>query len=125
MCCNDNNLSLNVIKTKEMIVDYRKRRTEHAPILIDRAVMEQVESFKFLGIHITNKLTLSKHTKTVMKRTQQNLFPFRRLKVFGMGPQILKRFYSCTIESILTGCITALYGNCSASVWQAVPERQV
>ncbi|KAM9420539.1 meiosis-specific protein MEI4-like isoform 2-T2 [Salvelinus alpinus] len=29
--------------------------------------------------------------------------------------QILKRFYSCTIESILTGCITAWYGNCSAS----------
>ena len=33
--CQDNNLSLNVIKTKEMIVDYRKKRTEHAPILID------------------------------------------------------------------------------------------
>jgi hypothetical protein len=32
-----------------------------------------------------------------------------------MGPQILKRFYSCTIESILTGCIAAWYGNCSAS----------
>ena len=29
--CQDNNLSLNVIKTKERIVDYRKRRTEHAP----------------------------------------------------------------------------------------------
>jgi hypothetical protein len=36
------NLFLNVIKTKEMIVDYRKRRTEHAPILIDGAVGEQV-----------------------------------------------------------------------------------
>ena len=33
--CKDN-LSLNVIKTKEMIVNYRKRRTEHVPILIDR-----------------------------------------------------------------------------------------
>ena len=32
-----------------------------------------------------------------------------------MGPQILKKFYSCTTESILTGCITAWYGNCSAS----------
>jgi hypothetical protein len=32
---------------------------------------------------------------------------FRRLIRFGMGPQILKRFYSCTI--------TAWYGNCSAS----------
>ena len=40
MWCQDNNLSLNVIKTKEMIVDYRKRRTEHAPILIDEAVVE-------------------------------------------------------------------------------------
>ena len=68
MCCKDNNLSLNVVKTTEMTVNYRKRRTEHAPILIDRAVVEQVESFKFLGIHINKKLTWSKHTKTVMKR---------------------------------------------------------
>ena len=50
-----------------MIVDYRKRRTEHALILIDGAVVEQVESFTFLGVHI-NKLEWSKHTKTVMKR---------------------------------------------------------
>ena len=63
--CKDNSLSLSVIKTKEMIVDCRKRRTEHAPILVDGAVMEQVESFKFLGVHITNKLTRS---KTVVKR---------------------------------------------------------
>ena len=50
-----------------------------------------------------------------MKRARQNLFPLRRLKRFCMGPQILKRFYSCTIESILTGCITTWYVNCSAS----------
>ena len=49
-----------------------------------------------------------------------NLFPLRRLKRFGMGPQILNRFYSCTIESILTGCITAWYGNCSASDHKAL-----
>ena len=57
MWCQDNNLSLNVIKTKKMIVDYRKRRTEHALIFIDGAVVEQVESFKFLGVYITNKLS--------------------------------------------------------------------
>jgi hypothetical protein len=45
------------VKTKERIVDSRKRRTEHAPILIYVAVKEQVESFKFLGVHITNNLT--------------------------------------------------------------------
>jgi hypothetical protein len=74
--CQDNNLSLNVIKTKGMIVDYRKKRTEHAAVLIDGAAVEQVESLKFLGVHITNKLTLSKHTKTIMKRVRQNLFSY-------------------------------------------------
>ena len=98
-----------------MIVDYRKRRAEHTPILIDGAVVEQVESFKFIGVHITNKLEWSKNTKTVVKRARQRLFPLGKLKRFGMGPQILKRHYSCNIESILTGCITVWYGNCSAS----------
>ena len=41
------------------------------------------------------------------------------LKV-SLGPEILKRFYSCNIESILTGCITAWYGNCSASERKAL-----
>ena len=41
--CQENNLSLNVIKTKGMIVDYRKKRTEHAPILINGAAVEQVQ----------------------------------------------------------------------------------
>ena len=84
-----------------MIVDYRKRSTEHVPILIDGAVVEQVDSFKFLGVHI-NKLEWPKHTKTVMKRTRLSLFPNRHLKRFCMGPQILKRFYSCNTENILT-----------------------
>ena len=81
--CQYNNLSLNMIMTKEMIVDYRKKSTEHPAVLIDRAVGEQVESFKFLGVHINAKLTWSKHTKTVVKRAQQNLFRLRRLKRFG------------------------------------------
>ena len=41
--------------------------------------------------------------------------PLRKLKRFGMGPEILKRFYICNIESLLTGYITAWYDNCSAS----------
>jgi hypothetical protein len=84
--CQDNNLSLNVIKTKEIIVDNKKCRTEQAPILIDGAAVEQVENFKFLGVHITNKLSWSKHPKTVVERARQSLFPLRRLKRFGRGP---------------------------------------
>jgi hypothetical protein len=44
---------------------------------------------------------------------QQRLFNLRRLKKFGLSPKALTNFYRCTIESILLGCITAWYGNCS------------
>ena len=64
------------------------------------SLVEQVESFKVLGVHINNKLEWSKHTKKVVKRARQSLFPLRKLKRFGMGPEILKRFYSCNIESV-------------------------
>ena len=54
--CQEKNLTLNVNKTKEMIVDFRKQQREHSPIHIDGIVVEKVESFKFLGVHITDKL---------------------------------------------------------------------
>ncbi|KAM9572505.1 uncharacterized protein ACWYII_005213 [Salvelinus alpinus] len=47
-------------------------------------------------------------------KAQQRLFNLRRLKKFGLSPKALTNFYRCTIESILSGCITAWYGNCSA-----------
>jgi hypothetical protein len=33
--CQANNLSLDVSKTKELVMDYRKLRAEHAPIHIE------------------------------------------------------------------------------------------
>ena len=40
--------------------------------------------------------------------------PHRRLKKFGLSSKTLTNFYKCTIESILSGCITAWNGNCTA-----------
>ena len=47
----ENNLSPNVNKTKELIVDFRKQQREHPPIHIDGTAVEKVESFKFLCIY--------------------------------------------------------------------------
>ena len=59
--CQDNNLSLNVSKTKELIMHYRKWRTEHTAIDIGTTLVE----WKFLGGHITKDLSWSTHTNTV------------------------------------------------------------
>uniref|UniRef100_A0AAZ3NMA7 Alkylated DNA repair protein AlkB homologue 8 N-terminal domain-containing protein n=1 Tax=Oncorhynchus tshawytscha TaxID=74940 RepID=A0AAZ3NMA7_ONCTS len=92
----------------------RKQQREHPPIHIDGTVVERVASFKFLGIHITDKLNWSTHTDSIVRKAQQRLFNLRRLKKFGLSPKALTNFYRCTIESILAGCITAWYGNCTA-----------
>jgi hypothetical protein len=62
--CQDNNFSLNFIKTKEQIMDCRRERGEHAPI--NKAVVEWFESFRFLGVHITKDLTWSTHICTIL-----------------------------------------------------------
>ena len=60
-----------------------KWRAEHAPIHIDRAVVEKVESFKFLGVHITNKQTWSKHTKTDEEGMTKPIPPYETEKIWN------------------------------------------
>ncbi len=112
--CQENHLSLNIDKTKELVVDFRRQSREHTHITIDKTPVERENSFKFLGVHITEDLTWSAHTDAVLKKSHQCLFFLRRLRKFGMSPSILRSFYTCTVESILTGCITAWFGNSTA-----------
>ncbi|KAI4890846.1 hypothetical protein NFI96_032433 [Prochilodus magdalenae] len=113
--CYHNNLSLNISRTKEMIVDYRKlQRGGHSPLYINGAEMEWVSSVRFLRVHLTDDLTLSLHTNKVVRSACHRLFFLRRLRKFRLLPDILTNFYRCTIESILTACITVWYGSCTA-----------
>ena len=110
--CQVNNLLLNVSKTKELIVDFGKKQgRNYAPLNINGSSVERVDSFKYLGVHITEGLTWGLHTDSVVRKARQRLFHLRRLRKFRVSSQILRNFYSCTIESVLTGNITAWYGS--------------
>jgi uncharacterized alpha/beta hydrolase family protein len=67
--CQKNNLSLNVNKTKEVIVDFKKEQRVHPSIHIDGTVVK-VASFKFLCLQITDKLKWSTHTDSVVKKAE-------------------------------------------------------
>ncbi|KAI4896082.1 hypothetical protein NFI96_027212 [Prochilodus magdalenae] len=113
--CRTNNLSLNVDKTKEMVVDFRRTRRDHSPLHIDGSTVEIVKSTKFLGVHLAEDLTWSLNTSTITKKAQQRLYFLRRLRKAHLPPPILTTFYRGTIESILSSWITAWFGNCTAS----------
>ena len=56
-CCNDKNLELNVNKTKEMIVDFRRKKSfSPSSLVIDGKTVEIVQRFKFLGSTISSNV---------------------------------------------------------------------
>ncbi|XP_065813064.1 uncharacterized protein [Labrus bergylta] len=112
----DNNLLLNTSKTKEIIVDFRRERgSTHNPIHINGMAVERVSSFKFLGTHITEDLSWSTNTSSLVKKAHQRLFFLRTLKRHHLSSAVLMNFYRCVIESILTSSVSVWYGNCSVA----------
>ncbi len=102
--CQDNRLSLNVSKTKALIVDFRKRPQRLYTLMISGTPVERVSSFKYLGVNISEDLTWTAHIQTQVKKARQRLYHMRQLRKCRVLPAILKTFYSGAIESVLTQC---------------------
>ena len=55
--CDNNHIQLNISKTKELMVDFRRsRKRPLTHITIRGEDVEVVDSYKFLGMHLNNKL---------------------------------------------------------------------
>jgi len=119
----DNSLMLNVSKTKELIVDFRRtlqHRRTYTPLGINGTAVGRVSIFRYLGVHTTEDLTWTTHIDTLVRKAKQRLYHLRQLRKFHVSQRILQTFYAGTVESILTGSITAWFGNSSAQVRRAL-----
>ncbi|KAK3545178.1 hypothetical protein QTP70_001768 [Hemibagrus guttatus] len=72
--CKDNNLSLNMEKMKEMVVDFRRAQSDHSPLNINGSNVKLVKSTKFLGVHLAEDLTWSLNTSSITRKAQQRLY---------------------------------------------------
>ena len=63
--CRENNLVLNAVKTKEMIIDFLRSQPEHAPLSISGHTVERVENIEFFGVQISQDLTWNKNTSGI------------------------------------------------------------
>ncbi|KAI3361976.1 hypothetical protein L3Q82_012327 [Scortum barcoo] len=97
--CRQNNLCINVKKTKEMIVDFRRGRHLPSPLYIGGTAVEVVSSFR---------------------KAHQRLYFLRRLRRAGLGSSVLTSFYRCVVESVLSSCIIVWHGSCSAAEKKAL-----
>ncbi|KAI3366309.1 hypothetical protein L3Q82_000426 [Scortum barcoo] len=82
--CRQNNLCINVKKTKEMIVDFRRGRHLPSPL--------------YIGGNCGG---------SGLQLQEAEARP-------GLGSSVLTSFYRCVVESVLSSCIIVWHGSCSA-----------
>ena len=97
----DNDMCLNRTKTKEMIICFKKDYVPPPNIIIDDEVIEQVNTFKLLGVIITSDLKWSSHVDYITKKVSQRIYNLIVLRRAGLSKRDLFIIYCCMIRSVL------------------------
>ena len=109
----ENMLFLNTDKTKVMLVGTNARisnaNVDDFRVTINDNVLENVESFKCLGVIVDNELKWHDQVNDVMRKIFGKLALLRRLKVF-LDPNTLNTIYKALVQPHFDYCNIAWYG---------------
>ena len=83
--------------------------------MINSEPVEIVESIKYLGLTLDNKLNFDKHTTDIHKRCQQRLSAIRKLKALSVAPQLLLLLYKSIVQPVILYCSTCFYNMLTTS----------
>eukprot|EP00061_Rhincodon_typus_P012627 g38483.t1 len=110
--CKDNNLSLNVSKMKELVIDFRTQGGGYTPIYINGAEVEMVGSVKFLGMTIANNLSWSIVIDAIVKK-RNNACTSSGEEATSGAMDTIDEVGGCTGESVpdMKGLLWALNGD--------------
>ena len=118
--CEDHNLLLNISKTKELIFDFRTKKEPLMPLEIKGQTVDQVDSYKYLGVTIDNKLSWDEHASLTYKKVNKRMFFLRKLKNFSIDKVLISLFYKAAIQSIITFSIIGWGGNTNGKQKQKI-----
>ncbi|KAI4887377.1 hypothetical protein NFI96_006708 [Prochilodus magdalenae] len=79
--CRKNNLCISIKKAKQMIVDFRRGIHAHLPLHVGGSAVEVVSSYRYLGVHLSNNLTWSNNTSSLVRKAHQRLYFLRWLSI--------------------------------------------
>jgi hypothetical protein len=113
--CSSNFLNLNVQKTKEMIVDFRRGANIHECLVINNEEVERVSNYKYLGTVIDNRLVFTENVNLIYKKANSRLYHLRKLHSLHTDTKIIELFYRSMLESVISFGIAVWYGNCSVA----------
>ncbi len=113
-----------MLKTVEMIVDFRRNPPALPPLTIMNSSVKTVESLRFMGTIISQDLKWDNHIDSIVKKVQQRLYFLHQLMKFNLPQELLIQLYSAIIESVLCTSITVWFSSATKSdlkrLWRVV-----
>lgn len=109
--CHANYLNLNVKKTKEMVIDFRRRKAEHPPLEIANEPVQIVKNYKYLGVIIDDGLRFADNAHHLYVKCIKRLHYLRILNNINVDRKILSLFYNTIVESVLAFAMVTWYGS--------------
>ncbi len=100
----ENHMQLNLAKTKEIIVDYKKEKSPPSPVCISWSNVEMAEQYRYLGVSLDSKLEWSANTEAVYKKGLSWLYFLRRLRSFNVCNKLLY----CIVYIVYIQCILCI-----------------
>ena len=74
-------MTFNEIKTKEMLISFKKNAIETQPLLVNNhKAIEQVTHFKILVVWLSDPLSINHHVHHMTSRASPRLYYIRQLK---------------------------------------------
>ena len=102
---------IDVKKTKELIIDFRKHSDPLNPVTINGETVERVSEYKYLGTIIDDKRNFESNTASINKKCSSRIYLLQKLRNLDVNKSILQLFYRCFIESVCCFSLLSWYGN--------------
>ncbi|XP_078264925.1 uncharacterized protein LOC144598602 [Rhinoraja longicauda] len=85
-----------------MVVDFRRHsQVPPTPVNIQGMDIGRVDSYKYLGVYLNNKLDRTENTDALYRKGQSRLYLLRRLRSFGVQGAPLRTFYNTVVASAI------------------------
>ena len=81
------------MKTKEMLIDYRKNPSAFPYLSIDGARVERMIEYKYLETVLGNKLNFNSNKNFIHKKCQPRIFCLQRLRSLDVNSFVLLFYY--------------------------------
>ena len=108
--CSENFLDLNVSKTKEVMLNFRRINVVNQPVIINNLDVDICDTYKYLGVTIDSRLKFDEHVKVQASKGFKKLYFVRTLYNLNINVDVIAMFLDSIVMSMLSYGCAAFYG---------------